>query len=191
VGVVAICITVGTGGIATPDALPTQNFTGSIATVCPVGHLQRDTQDFLLGVQEKIAGIRQYLSLTMTDLAAVLQVGRPTAYAWVGGAVAAVQNKHRARLDHVYKLAREWREISSRPLDRVVSEPLGGGVKLIDLLTADDLDDAAIRNAFAEVKILQDRAARRLTVREVAAKTGVKLATRSRRNWPSSGDIDI
>jgi len=179
----------GTGGVARPHALTTQTFTGPVAPVCSV-NLRQDEEGCLLGIQEKIAAIKHYLSLNMTDLAAVLKVGRPTVYTWATAPVT-VKSRHRERVDALYEIARDWRALSSTPMGRILREPLADRATMIDLLSADKLAGAALSNAMLQAKEMQDRTEKRLTVTEVAKKAGVKLAFRPRRNWRSSGDLDL
>jgi len=186
---IAALLIAGTGAIATPQS-STQVLTGSITPICTIDHFQQETGDVTADVQEKIAGIRHYLSLTTTDLASVLQVKRPTIYAWTAGAVSLHRN-HRARLDMAYEIARDWRALSMKPIGEGIREKFAGGAALIDLLSADQFDHVAIRSAMLRAKDFQDQMIRRLTVKEVAKQAGVKLASRSRRNWPSSSDIDV
>jgi hypothetical protein len=181
---------VGTGGTANMQAVPVQTFTGPVARVCSV-HVTQNEEENVLDTQEKIAGIRRYLSLNMTELANVLKVGRPTVYSWATAPIT-LRSAHRERIDAVYAIARDWRSLSSEPMGRMVREPnLGNGRTLIDLLSVDKLDTTAIRNGMRQIQERQGRLDRRLTVAEAAEKAGIQLASRLRRNWRSSGDLDV
>jgi DNA-binding transcriptional regulator YiaG len=180
---------VGTGGVVNPHALGIQTFTGPVARACSV-HASQNEEERLLDTQEKIAAIRRYLSLNMTDLAKVLNVGRPTVYSWATTPVT-LHSSHRKRIDVVYEIARNWRALSSDPMGRLVREPFANGITVIDLLSTDKLDAAAIRNGMLQVRDLQGGMQRRLTVAEAAEKAGVRLASRRRRNWRSSGELDV
>jgi hypothetical protein len=179
----------GTGGIANPQALVAQSFTSPVACVFSV-HVSQDEEDRLLDTQAKIVGIRHYLSLNMTDLARILKVGRPTVYSWTTGEVL-LHSAHRKRLDAVYEIAREWRALSSAPLGNLVREPVSNGMAVMDLLSADRLDLAAIRGGMRHMAELQGRSERRLTVAQAAERAGVRLASRPRRNWRSAGDLGV
>jgi len=179
---------VGTGGVANSQVLTIPSFT-SPACVCSV-HVSQDEEERLLDAQEKIAGIRRYLSLNITDLAKVLNVGRPTVYSWATAPVN-LHSNHRKQIDAVYEIARNWRALSSEPMGPLAREPLENGRTIIDLLSTDKMDSEAIRKAMLQVQHLQSRVQRRLTVAEAAEKAGVKLASRPRRNWRSSGDLDV
>lgn len=180
---------VGTGGISTPDAMVTNTFTGSVVSVS-AGHITRDEQEVFFTAKEKVAGIRHYLSLNMTELAAVLNVGRPTVYAWASVS-AAVKPKHRYRVDAIYELARYWRSLSSVPMGLLVRESLPGGRSMIDLLSAEDLNVETVQKAMLQIKEQQDRIEKPLSATQIAAKAGFKLASRPRANWRSVGELEI
>jgi len=179
----------GTGGVATPDAMVSNALTGSVVRVSS-GRIMRDEQEVFLTTKEKIAGIRHYLSLNMTELAAVLNVGRPTAYAWAS-ASAALRPKHRDRVDAIYELARNWRIVSSAPMGLLVRESLAGGKTMIDLLSAEDLDVGTVQKAMSQIKEQQDRIEKPLSATQIATKAGFKLASRPRANWRSVGELEL
>jgi len=186
----AAVLTVGTGGIAHLQTVRVQTFTGPVARDCYV-HVSQNEEESVLDTQEKIAGIRRYLSLNMTDLAKVLRVGRPTVYSWAT-APTTLRSAHRERIDAVYAISRDWRSLSSDPMGRLVREPsLGNGRTMIDLLSVDKLDSTAIHNGMLQMQERQGRLERRLTVAEAAEKAGIKLVSRPRRNWRSRGDFDV
>ena len=175
---------VGTGGVASLQTLATKTLTGSIRVVAV-----RDEQESYLNTQEKIAGIRHYLSLNTTQLAEVLNVRRPTVYQWAAVPGVPLKSKHRDRLDAIYNAARAWRMLSPVPMGSLVQEPLADGRSVYDLLCEDSLDSKIIHNAMLQAKEQQDRIQKRLTVAEVAARAGVKLASGPRTNWRSGMDI--
>jgi hypothetical protein len=186
----AAILTVGTGGIANLQTVRAQTFTGPVARDCFV-QVNRNEEENVLDTQEKIAGIRRHLSLNMTDLAKVLRVGRPTIYSWATAPIT-LRSAHRERIDAVYAIARDWRSLSSEPMGRMIREPnLGNGMTMIDLLSVDKLDPAAIHNGIRQIQERKGQLERRLTVAEAAEKAGVQLASRPRRNWRSRGDLDV
>ncbi len=180
---------VGTGGIANARVLTAQNFTGSVGTVYPAYTL-RNNEPSLLTAREKIAGIKHYLSLNVTELAMVLKVARPTVYAWAS-TPAVPSARHRERLDAIYEIARYWRTLSNSSMGSLVREPLAGGMTVVDLLSREALDSNAAFAAMRTVKEHQSRSVRRLTVAQIADRAGVKLASRPRTNWRSSAELDL
>lgn len=185
--IVAAILTVGTGGVANPQEANLHTFTGPISHICSF-HVSQSEEERLLDAQEKITGIRHYLSLNMTDLARVLKVGRPTVYSWATTTVT-LHNAHRQRIDAVYAIAREWRALSSKPMGSLVRQPFEDGRTMIDLLSPQELDAKAIRAGMQLIQEQQGRFDKRFTVAEAAKKAGVQLASRPRRNWRSSGEV--
>ncbi len=179
----------GTGGVATPNATSMNAFTGSAVSVS-AGRIERDEQEEFLTTKEKVSAIRHYLSLNMTELAAVLNVGRPTVYAWAT-APAAPKSKHRDRVDAIYELARCWRSQSSTPMGSLVRELLPGGKTMVDLLSADELSSETAQKGMLQIKEKQEQIAKPLSLAQIAAGAGIKLASRPRENWKSASEIDL
>jgi AcrR family transcriptional regulator len=147
--------------------------------------------DRLLDTQEKLAGIRHYLSMTVTDLAKVLRVGRPTVYAWLRDG-ADLRAEHAQRLESIYRIARKWRMMSSRPVGAFLNQPLTAGETLRSLLSERALDELAIQSAFSQIRNASSRTTRRPSVAEVAKQRGFKLATtQPPRSWSSDEDLDV
>jgi hypothetical protein len=180
---------VGTGGIVGPDAMVTNAYTGSVVCVS-ASRITRDELEVFLTTKEKIAGIRHYLSLNMTELAAVLNVGRPTVYAWASVS-AAPSPKHRDRIGAIYELARYWRSLSSVPMELLARESMPGGKTMIDLLSVENVDIETVRKAMLQIKEKQDQVEKPASVTTLAAKAGVKLASRPRSNWKSAGELEL
>jgi AcrR family transcriptional regulator len=181
---------VGTGGFATPrtvDYVPS----GTLQVRMPHGEDGKVASDRMLDAQEKLVGIRRYLSLTVSDLAKVLRVGRPTVYSWLRDE-ASLRAEHAQRLEAVYKIAREWRAMSSRPVGSFLNQPARSGDTLLALLSARVLDRPAVQNAFSEIRDASRRARVRPSVMDLAKQRGFKLAvTRQVTNWRSNEDFDI
>src|SRR5277367_160352 len=91
---------VGTGGAATPRTI---NYvpSGTLHVRVTRGSDSIIDSDRMLDAQEKLAGIRRYLSLSVTDLAKALHVVRPTIYSWLRDE-ATPRAEHAQRLEAVY-----------------------------------------------------------------------------------------
>src|SRR6266851_2653713 len=82
--ILATGLLVGTGGTMTMEMLDVKSPTGSaIVFRFPSTYKRRQVQAPFLLPQEQLAGIRRYLSLSVSDLAKVLRVERPTVYSWL------------------------------------------------------------------------------------------------------------
>lgn len=88
--------------------------------------------------------VRSRLSLTMVETASVLQVERPTVYAWLAGR-AEPQPRNRHRIERLYELSNAWARLTSRPLGDLVRTQGEGGFSLVELLQADRYEEAAAR----------------------------------------------
>src|ERR1017187_9717874 len=142
-------LVVGTGGSANARMI---NSGASGPIVIPVirvadGNIDSDR---LLDTHEKLAGIRRYLSMNVTDMAKVLHVRRPTIYSWLRNEPS-LRAEHTRRLEAIYKNARAWRAISSKPVGDFLNRPLTLGPTLLSLLCAKKLDEAAIAARFLQI----------------------------------------
>ncbi len=82
-----------------------------------------------------VANIRDGFAISMSDLAAVLGVSRPTAYAWLEGQ----EPKPEAmmRIQGLSRAADEFSRANITRLDKLVHRPILEGRSLLDLLKAD------------------------------------------------------
>jgi transcriptional regulator with XRE-family HTH domain len=161
---------VGTGGVATANTIP-RLYDSPIYRVLLVDQAQPEPS-ILLDTRERVAAIRRYFSLNITDLAKVLRIERPTVYAWLQGK-AEPHPGNLKRLEKVYRLARDWRTMSVVPAGKYIREPFENDRSMLDYLSAEELDESAIQHAFRLIKscLAQDAVkstVRRRSVGEVA-----------------------
>jgi AcrR family transcriptional regulator len=182
---------VGTGGFANPKPVAVVP-TGSLLYVRAASEPAASAEsDRLLDAQEKLAGIRRYLSMTVTELAQAMRVGRPTIYSWLGDE-AVIRARHAKRLEYMYRLSREWRTVSSRPVGRFLSVPLEEGGTLLALLSAKTIDEPAVKRCFSQIAEALMRTSDRPGVVELAKRRGLKLAlTQQSTRWSSADDVDM
>jgi DNA-binding transcriptional regulator YiaG len=181
---------VGTGGTATPRTInyipsgPQQVKVSCGADTATDSHRMLDSQ-------EKLAGIRRYLSLSVTDLAKVLHVGRPTVYSWLRDE-ANLRVEHARRLESIYGLARKWKTMSSRPVGAFLNRPVASGSTLMALLSAKPLDSLEVETAYTQIQQAMGREPRHRSATYVAKQRGFKLATTQQRtSWSSAEDLDV
>ncbi len=188
-GAVFSMLVVGTGGSANVRMI-NSDASGPIAI--PIIRMADGNidSDRLLDAHEKLAGIRRYLSMSVTDMAKVLHVRRPTIYSWLRNEPS-LRAEHARRLEAIYKNARGWRAISSKPVGEFLNRPLTSGPTLLTLLCAKKLDEAAITSRFLQIHEAQSLSPRRVSVLEAAKKRGLKLSARKASNWASNEGIDI
>ncbi len=127
----------------------------------------------------QLALIRATLSLNVKELAAALNVKRPTVYAWMAGEAEPKERNHR-RIEVLWTLAREWEKLSSLPLGALRTAPDEDGSSILTLLTASEIDMERVQRlmhaAAEKAKAAHDKA-HGLGVRERARRKGVILAT--------------
>lgn len=106
------------------------------------------------------------LSLTKSQLAGVLRVSRPTVYEWLGGKDPSPGNA--GRLSTVLRLLARAGISSEAPLNaRFVRHAIHDrSFSLVELLCADELDEAKIEDMLREVVALGQEAENRRTARQ-------------------------
>ncbi len=133
--VALLVLTAGTGGIFTPlstKVLDRWLYTPQIH-VEPSVAINVDTRS----PAEQVANIRDVFAINMSDLASVLGVTRPTAYAWLEGR----QEPKAEAVIHIQKLSRiadEFNRANIIRLDKLVHRPILNGRSLVDILKADE-----------------------------------------------------
>lgn len=137
----------------------------SIAATYPTGQL-RDATGWLLGrrvrqnmtflvvapatassvltVREMVAGMRDD-GLPVSAIAEMARVERKSVYSWIDGGD--VRDDNQFRVSELYRILHRDRQADFRSLYRLWARPLDGGATLRSLLSADVLDEAAIRQA--------------------------------------------
>jgi DNA-binding transcriptional regulator YiaG len=145
--------TAGTGGVMTPQS--TAEVLNRLHD--PRIHIERskskEKQADMRSPAEHVANIRDVLATSMSDLASVLGVTRPTAYAWLEGQepkAEALMNIQ--RLSHV---ADEINRANIIRLDKLVHRPILNGRSLFDILKTDEDPVAAL----ATLKVIADKEA--------------------------------
>lgn len=128
--------------------------------------------------EERLSFTREWLSMNVSQLAAALDVNRPTVYDWLSGEV--VPHAHNARrIKQLYDLARAWYRRTGVPLRGLLSTPLADDQSLLNLVSGPtpDFDAAsAVLDVAARVRDAQDR-----QDPHASAALGSDLSTRERR----------
>ncbi|WP_396215682.1 helix-turn-helix domain-containing protein [Gemmatimonas sp.] len=92
----------------------------------------------------RLAFIREWLSLNISQLATALDVTRPTVYDWLSGE--RVPHADNAlRIKQVYDLAREWEQMSSVPLRVSATTPIVDDKTLLSALSGPSPDVSLAR----------------------------------------------
>jgi DNA-binding XRE family transcriptional regulator len=180
----------GTGGVANPQTINRAQCGPISVRVMDISQ-EGAPADRLLDIQEKLAGIRRYLSMNVTNMAKTLRVARPTVYSWLRDEPS-LRGNHLLRLEALYKIARGWRKISSQPVGEFLAQPLPSGESLLALLSAKTLNEAEIQDAFVQIHKTVSRSLGRESIVDVARTRGFKpVAVRPASHWSSNEDVDL
>ena len=122
----------GTGGVITPHGLQT------LSNQCYIPKIfkQKENKPDIRSPVEHIAFIREIFSLNMSDLANILNVSRPTIYAWLDG-----QEPKPEKLSYIQKLslgAERIKTLNIVRIDSLVRRPIFNGSSFIDKLKNDE-----------------------------------------------------
>ena len=101
---------------------------------------------------ERLSAIQAAMGLPVRVLAEVLHISRPGLYKWLDAQQdRLLQADNRQRLAVIEQLAKQWRARSNAPLSSVAHEPLASGHTVLEMLTAKDVDEAAVIAAFDDL----------------------------------------
>jgi transcriptional regulator with XRE-family HTH domain len=95
----------------------------------------------------QVGFIRHFLSLSVSDLAQLLEVERPTVYGWLTGK-SLPRKQNLDRLARLYEVAKLWRSQHPTPL-RQAKWPVLGGQSLYDLLRGTDFDPRRLQSVLS------------------------------------------
>lgn len=119
---------VGSGGVATPVSIL-------------AGHRWSDSAGNLsvrlgasLPADEQLAYVRNVLGISITDLAELLDVARPTVYSWMQDAQP--RDEHLSRLQRIEQFAREVEMYGLAGAGKLLKRPLQSGTTLLQLMKA-------------------------------------------------------
>lgn len=126
--------TAGTGGVMTPHGTTEvlNRLHDPRIHVEPSRAKQIDTRS----PAEHVANIRDVFAISMSDLASVLGVTRPTVYAWLAGQ----EPKGEAviRIQQLSRAADKFHQANIIRLDKLVHRPISNGRSLLDILKTDE-----------------------------------------------------
>jgi DNA-binding transcriptional regulator YiaG len=125
--------------------------------------MARVAEDTLISLEvpQALAEIRHSLSLSTVELSKIFNVSRRAIYDWVEGKNVVANN--RQRIADVHAIAQKWEAKQLGRLGPLVREEVGGH-SLLGLLSAADLDTAAIESLLQVItgKLTQVQANRRV-----------------------------
>lgn len=136
----------GTGVIWRENLLEKVVVTGQpLYAICPLKFGRSEKHERApLSAGQMVSAIRSQLSLTITEVASILDVERPTIYAWLAER-SEPQPRNRQRLREVIALAKQWAESSNLPAGDWVRREDETGTSVLQLLRRGEGEKAAAR----------------------------------------------
>jgi len=138
----------GTGSTFGPNAVPDVRSTSNVSY-----HISLPSPDrsVFLSVRERLVAIRHYFGLSVSDLARILRVGRPTVYSWMREQ-SLPNRKHVERVERLASLAEAWRLASRHPIGPQLRSRVKGSKSLLEHMSEEELDEQAMRRTFTTIK---------------------------------------
>ena len=147
VNVLAGLVMLGTGGSFAFDQDPPDATAPHANVVILDPHVRVDSSEPFFSPAARLGLVRRWLSLSITELAEVARVQRPTIYAWMSErSEPKAHNQHRLR--ELYRVASAWKKRVGRPFDKVVAQPKEAKAELLARLRAPSLEVAKILELF-------------------------------------------
>lgn len=147
-----IVVYAGTGsqlGIHTAQVYPALISTTFISEIiqAPLGeHTPEEPAPAVQSLAERVSAIKAAFGMTISQLAKVLDVKRQTIYDWVDEEnPRQIQEQNRERLAAIQRLAVQWNQLCQWPAGKGMTTYAVEGDTLLDLLSADVLDEARLQ----------------------------------------------
>jgi hypothetical protein len=131
-------------GVVMVATLPMPSGTSPASAAPDVGRAEA-----ALRPADRLAYIERWLSLSVTQIAQVLSVGRQAIYRWRENAPLRPENAR--RLAALCDVGGRWADLAGVPLGSQVVTPLVGRGTLVDLLSASDWDWPTIDHAMRQL----------------------------------------
>ena len=97
--------------------------------------------EMLPAAHEQLSRIKQIMGLNILEIAAILQVSRPTVYDWLESKQTRIHKENQNRLNSIYAVCKTWEANDLGCLGSHLHKPAGTeNVSLFDLLKSDSLN---------------------------------------------------
>lgn len=94
---------------------------------------------------EQIKQLKLSMGFNILELAAVLNVSRPTIYDWIESKKTTIHKKNQKRLHLIYEISKTWESKNTGQLGSYLHKPLGvTNISLFDLLKSENLNSGEI-----------------------------------------------
>jgi excisionase family DNA binding protein len=165
----------GTGSLFRHEDLIGINSSGPYTSVLKFLPCELPPYSAFVSPGRMLATIKSELSVTITEMAGLLGVERPTLYSWI----AEERSPHpsnRNRLDGLYEVAMQWKKKNNGVLGNFRNYRLASGQTLLDLLKASPLPIETIGKEFDALSTVIDirKTGRKSSSQELIEKYGIK-----------------
>lgn len=142
-------VVIGTGGASTGEQCHRIHTTGGL--VCSLRSLSTiaDSEPAIASPAEQLLMLRRVLNLSITDVARILRVERPTIYEWLAGGSPRPNNLR--RINDVSSLAQYWGNLSAPPPRHFLNAAVLGYRSLLDVLSAEPINVGMARAAIGRL----------------------------------------
>lgn len=172
----------GTGGSAVFAGVPAASGAFVHVSTSPQARNVWSVRKVHADLPEKLLVIRRYFSLATAELARVLDVHRQTIYDWMDRKYdPQATNYH--RIESIYRMATEWRDLAHAPLRRALHLPISsiGERTFYEELSLNPIDEQSLRQAFGSLREILERQSRAGKTREILKEHGFRATTTARR----------
>jgi hypothetical protein len=97
--------------------------------------------------KNQINALKNYIGFNMSEIAAILNVRRPTIYEWLETEVPNLRENNRKRLDEVYRIYEKWANTNLGRLDSYLRKTIIGNKSLFDLLSCKKINRTLVDKA--------------------------------------------
>ena len=111
----------------------------------------------LLHVKEKVVALKDRLGFNISEIAAILQVGRPTVYEWLETKTPKLRKNNKKRLDEIYKICQKWDKTNLGRLGTCLRKTVCEGKSLFDLLASDKINHNLVNKTIISLKYFLEK----------------------------------
>jgi transcriptional regulator with XRE-family HTH domain len=135
--------------------------------------------DWIASPSKMLAIIKSELSLSITELAKIMEVERPTLYSWLSDKTTP-HPTNRERMTSLYMVALEWKKLSTQSVGSLRHHVFNSGFSLVDLLKVSPISLENILSCLSDLaKLSAEKVkSRKLTGKELAKKFGIKIKSK-------------
>ena len=128
----------------------------------------------VLEIDTAISSIRSLFSLTITELADVLEVKRPTVYSWLRGD-SQPHASNLARIREILSMAKFFKSLNIEPARDLVRRSLTDeGKSLLDLLKSCPLNKTEIKSLMSKIALIAPLRIKKASINEILEKADGK-----------------